>query len=315
MRSTLLSRLFLSGKDPGNPKQLRIVVLGIALGIMMLLLPLVKALLVFGIQDDRYLEVAAAPVIALFLIYSGRRDIFSVAQYSPRLGVPLFSLAILVCVMVAVRSPRADEITALAPVAFSAVLLWQTTFFLCYGHESVKRAVYPLCSLFLMIPLPANVLDALTNVYREGSAAVTYFLLNLFGVSVLRNGSLFSIPGLDINISPECSGIHSGVAFLLVGLLASRLFLKSTWTRLTLILATLPIAIFKNAVRISVTTSLGAFVDRSFIDGPFHHQYGGIVFAPLDLLLFLPALIVLKKLETRPFQHPAVTPSTSTVLD
>jgi hypothetical protein len=54
---------------------------------------------------------------------------------------------------------------------------------------------------------------------------------------------------------------------------------------------------FKNAVRICVTATLAAFVDRAFIDGPFHHVYGGVIFAPLDCVLFIPFLIGLRKLE------------------
>ena len=56
---------------------------------------------------------------------------------------------------------------------------------------------------------------------------------------------------------------------------------------------------FKNAIRIVVTTSLAAYVDRWFIDGPFHHKYGGIIFSPLDFVLFVPLLLGIRKLENR----------------
>jgi hypothetical protein len=64
-----------------------------------------------------------------------------------------------------------------------------------------------------------------------------------------------------------------------------------------LLAATVPIAIFKNAVRVVVITLLAANVDRSFIDGPFHHKYGGVIFAPLDILVFVPLVVALRRIE------------------
>ena len=60
-----------------------------------------------------------------------------------------------------------------------------------------------------------------------------------------------------------------------------------------------PIVLLKNALRIVATTVLGAFVDRWFIDGPFHRQYGGILFGLVGVALFLPILAGLRWTETR----------------
>ena len=105
-----------------------------------------------------------------------------------------------------------------------------------------------------------------------------------------------SLPGLEIEVAPECSGIHSCLALALVGLLASRVFLRSGWSRLALVVATVPIAVFKNAIRISVLASLGAYVNRAVLFGPIHRN-GGMVFTPLAVVLLVMLLLTLQKAE------------------
>jgi exosortase/archaeosortase family protein len=66
---------------------------------------------------------------------------------------------------------------------------------------------------------------------------------------------------------------------------------------LALMLVTVPIVLFKNAVRIVTISTLAAYVDRSWLDGPFHHKYGGIVFSIVGMTLFVVALGGLQKIE------------------
>jgi exosortase/archaeosortase family protein len=99
----------------------------------------------------------------------------------------------------------------------------------------------------------------------------------------------FLLPGLSFEVAPECSGIDSCLAFVIAAILASRPCLRSVPRTLVLIVLTILIAIFKNAVRIVVITSRSVYVNRAVIDGPLHHR-GGPVFALLDIALFVPLL-------------------------
>lgn len=60
----------------------------------------------------------------------------------------------------------------------------------------------------------------------------------------------------------------------------------------------IPLAIFKNAVRIVTLSSLGVYVDRSFLYGKLHHE-GGLLFAIIALAIFVPLLFALQKSESR----------------
>jgi len=110
-----------------------------------------------------------------------------------------------------------------------------------------------------------------------------------------------ALPGLEIEVAPECSGIHSCLALALVGLLASRVCLRSGWNRLALVVSTIPIAIFKNAIRISVLASLGAYVNRAVLFGPIHRK-GGLVFTPIAVVLLVLLLFALQRIEASSFK-------------
>ncbi len=254
-------------------------------------MPSVLLALGLAIHDDRYLQVAAAPLLSAFLIFWNRKAIFSPAVYTPTLGIPLVTLAALLSI--AFRS------RALPLAILSIVLLTLSAFLLCFGVRSFRAALYPLSCLFLAIPYPATWMDRVTTGLQYGSANVSYAILRLTGLPVFRHGMVFSLPGLDFQVAPECSGIHSSLALLMITLIGAYLYLRSGWSRLALILLTVPIALIKNAVRIAVLALLGAYVDRIYIDGPLHHRYGGLVFSVLGAILFVLALAGLQYIERR----------------
>jgi exosortase len=264
-----------------------------ALVIITLLLfwPSVISALGLAAHNDRYLQVAVAPLLTAFLIFWNRKAIFSPAVYTPGLGISLVTLAVVVALVYRSRS---------LPLAIlSIVLLALSAFLLCFGVRSFRAALYPLSCLFLAIPYPITWMDRVATSLQYGSANVSYAILRLTGVPVFRHGLVFSLPGLDFEIAPECSGIHSSMALLMISLVAAYLYLRSSWSRLALILLIVPIALVKNATRIVVLAMLGAYVDRVYIDGPLHHRYGGLVFSVLGALLFVLVLAALQYIERR----------------
>jgi exosortase len=284
-----------------------------AIGLLLLTATLfwspLRAVASLPFQDDRYLQVAVAPFMCVFLMYWNRVAIFSQARFSPRAGIPLLSVAMLL--FLALRRLFIDESAGLPEAVFAVTLVWMAGFILCYGPRSFKCALFPLCCLFLMIPIPLALMDRMAVALQHASAATSFAILRLAGIPVFREGMTFLLPGLRFQVAPECSGIRSCLAFAVAAILASRVCLRSGWRRLALIAATIPIAIFKNAVRIVVITSLTVYVNRAIIDGPLHHQ-GGPVFALLDFAFFLPLLFALQRSETRRFGREAGLANAST---
>ena len=120
-------------------------------------------MLSLSFQDDRYLQISAAPLLCLFLIYWERTAIFSQARFSPRAGVPLLSVAMLLGLALIHGSRPLMKAPACLSVVFAVVLVWMAAFILSYGPRSFKNALFPLCCLFLMIPAPPALMDRITD--------------------------------------------------------------------------------------------------------------------------------------------------------
>jgi exosortase len=258
----------------------------------------ISAAVHLGLHDDRCVQIVAAPLLFGFLMYWERNRILPKADWSPLVGMPLLSLALLMYFVFVRRTPYGSEGVSLALEVLAAILAWMAVFVFCYGLGSLRAAFFPFCCLLLMIPVPAAAMDGLTSGLQHGSAMLSYQMLRLAGIPVFAQGMRMSLAGLEIEVAPECSGIRSFLALALIGLLTARVCLRSNWNRFALVASTIPIAIFKNAIRISVIASLTAYIDRAFLNGPIH-RYGGLVFTPLGVALFVGLLAVQQRFEAR----------------
>jgi exosortase len=169
-------------------------------------------------------------------------------------------------------------------------------FLLFFGAEALHKARFALLFLLLMLPLPSIAEGWVIRVLQFGSAEFVGLLFPLTGAPVLREGTVFYLPGTSIEVAPQCSGIRSSLALLITAVLAGHLYLKNTWTRVLLALAVIPLTMFKNAIRIVVLSLLGVYVDRGFLESSLHRD-GGILFFILALMIMAPVLIVLRRSE------------------
>ena len=201
--------------------------------------------------------------------------------------------------LMATRGAPSPHQGARLPLAmFAIVLVWMAAFILCYGTRSFRIALIPLCCLFLMTPAPPAWMDQVTVGLQHASAATSFAILRMAEVPVFKQGMIFVLPGVTVEVAQECSGIRSCLVFMLVAIVASRVCLGSVWTRWILIASMVPIAIFKNAVRIVVISTLSAYVDPGYLHGQLHHE-GGVVFSLVGIAIFVPLLFMLQGLENR----------------
>lgn len=168
-----------------------------------------------------------------------------------------------------------------------------------FGAKSFRRALFPLLFLFLMIPIPEHLLQPTVALLQKGSAEMSAILFKLTGTPFLREGTVFALPGTNIDIAPQCSGIRSSIALFITCLLAGHLMLETGWKKLLFLLASIPMAMFKNAVRIVCLSLLAIHVDMSWLTNSRLHSEGGILFFLLGLILLFPLLWLLSRGEPK----------------
>ena len=258
----------------------------------------VNTLVHLALRDGRYTSTLAIPFISFALVCLRRLTIFVDAQYCLWTGVP-FGLTGLILFALSVFPARLLPEYILSVRIFALVLVLSGEFICCYGMQAARNCMFPLILLLLTVPIPAVVLEHIVVALQRGSAEVTFRLFKLVGVPVYREGMFkFSLPGITIEVANECSGIRSSLSMFIGSIVAGYLILRSSWSRASLALLTIPIVIFKNAVRIVTISWLGIYVDSGFLHGRLH-QYSGLPFSLLALALLAPVLLLLARTERR----------------
>jgi exosortase len=182
--------------------------------------------------------------------------------------------------------------------ALLLVVVWIGIFVLYYGIQTARKAMLPLLLLFFVVPWPPRVLDTVVEYLQHGSAVLSYYLFRAIGVAAFRDGTTIVLPRLQIEVAPQCSGIRSSISLLILTLAGANLYLRSGWNKVLLVSMLVPLAILKNAIRIVTLSTLGLYVDRSFLTGSLHHE-GGIVFFLIALVILVPVILVMQRFERR----------------
>lgn len=249
------------------------------------------ALIKLSLNDERYSYVSLIPVITLGLVILRRKAIFNAPQYCPALGIPVMALSTLL----------ASTNKYLSATVCGIVLIWIAGFVLIFGLRAIIVASFPFGLLFLMIPVPVPAINHFVSALQYSSAYMSGLLFRVLRVPALRQGLIISLPGFDIEIAEQCSGIRSSIALTLASSLAGYVFLQGALNRFVLTFITVPVVIFKNAVRIVSLSSLALYVNQGFLFGNLH-RYGGLCFSLLDIVIVVPLILRLHKSEVGRFR-------------
>lgn len=178
------------------------------------------------------------------------------------------------------------------------VLSLAAGFAFCYGWGSLRARIAAFSLLALSAPPPDAVLTAVEAFFQSASANIAEHLFGTLGVSYIRQGMSFSLPGLMIEVARECSGVRSAIGLLVTAFVLGRIVMRTNVSRVALCLWALPVAMVKNGIRIAVLATLGVWVSPDVLRGPLH-RYGGVVFFVVALCLFAPAVLFLQNSERK----------------
>ena len=120
-------------------------------------------------------------------------------------------------------------------------------------------------------------------------------LIESRNIPVLLSGNVIRIPGHDLFVAEACSGLRSLTALVNLGVLLGAMLLVNPWSRVTLLVLAVPMAILINGFRIFLTAFLVFFVSPEAGSGFMHTTEGWLMFviafaslgAVASLLLFI----------------------------
>jgi exosortase len=288
----------MNDSNPAITMRWRLLFAWIVLWSLLFLTPVVAIVrLSFSHDDASYLVII--PFISAAVLYLERHKIFQQTSVDKVLGgtfLLLAGLATLISFLLGKNNPLLG--LQISGWILSLVLFWVSGFAFLFGRSALRAASFPFLFLLLMVPIPAFVLDRIIFLLQEGSAWITGALFDLLGVPALREGLVFHLAKVNIEIARECSGIRSSMALLILALLVAHFRLRNLWNKILFVTVGLFMMIVKNGIRIATLTLLAIYVDPGFLFGRLHRQ-GGVVFFLLALLLLLPLLFLLERAESK----------------
>lgn len=219
--------------------------------------------------------------VALFLAVQRFRNDPDLV-YTPGQGAlaGVVALALGLAAYLVALQQRAYYLAAFAMIGMLAGLVWALA-----GAAVLRKLVFPIGYLALMVPLPA--LDRVTLPLALFTGFCSGSLVQWLGLPVAINGNAIALPNADLVIGAQCSGVNSLITLVALLVLVAYLLEGPVWSRLALILLAIPLALVGNILRVAtllfVARAWGA--DAAFT---FYHDYSGILFFVAVLALIMP---------------------------
>jgi exosortase len=160
------------------------------------------------------------------------------------------------------------------------------------GSRVLRSMAFPIGYLLFMIPLPAIIYYQLTMPLQLWASQLGASGLVALGIRTVREGNLLFLPNCTLNVVEACSGIRSLLTLLAAVVAYAYLAEPIAWKRVVLAIASIPIAIAMNGLRLVATGVLSYYFGPAVDSGLIHLVLGLAFFA----LAFLSILLLHKAL-------------------
>ena len=187
----------------------RFSVLG-AISLLIWWSPLISSF-ALALRDEQYTHILLILPVSLSLIYLEWKSSESSGESHSGIGLILLVAAIVATVIARLHLSSLPRDEQLSVNMLALVVWWIGAFIVSFGTRAFQRALFPLCFLFWSVPLPEVILHPIVRLLQEGSVASARLLFALFGVPSTQDGTLITIPGLTVEVAPECSSIRSSL--------------------------------------------------------------------------------------------------------
>ncbi len=274
-------RAAVAGSDAGSSRRrLRVLIQGVVLALMIVAIyhRTLAALWRVWMHNPNYSHGVLIPAVSLVLLWLKRQTLRGLEVQPSGLGLPLVFLGILIHL-----AGLRGDIVILQGNSLIVVLLGLVLHF--GGKRWLRQVAFPVCYLVFMNPfLPVfqnQVSFRLKQLAAGGAATVSGWL----GILIQRDGMSLFLPTGAMRIENACSGMQSLISLMALGALFAYFARCGAARRVLLFLASIPIALVVNIIRISALCVVGNTSGIEVATGLFHDASGFVLFGVGFLLL------------------------------
>jgi len=128
------------------------------------------------------------------------------------------------------------------------------------------------------------------------AAISSTWTLQLLGIPALREGSKIAIDQLDLDVADACSGLRMATIFGAMTVAMAMMINRPWWDRLAILLSAIPVALFTNVIRITVTALLYMAFPESEAVHSAVHDWAGLAMMPIAMGILWLELQLLHKI-------------------
>jgi exosortase len=220
------------------------------------------------------------PLFSIFLIWDKRKKIAETPVRPSWYGLLLVGLGLVILIF---GVYGVDLFTS--RVSFVVLLTGLIWTFL--GSAMLRQLRFPVLILLLAIPFPAIIFNQITFPLQLLASKLASSTLPLLGVPVLQEGNVIQLPVMKLEVAEACSGIRSLMSLFTLAVFYGYFLERTTSRRVILALASIPIAVAANAIRIVGTGLCVQYWDPVKALGFFHEFSGWVMFVISLVCLYL----------------------------
>ena len=220
---------------------------------------------------DDYTYAYVIPLVVLYLVWEKRFKLLELSSVPSWKGIAPFVLGLALFWLGELGGEYFTLYISLWLVLVG--LLWMHI-----GWHKIKTLAFALVVTLTMLPLPNFLHNKVSVKLQLISSQLGVAIIRLYGMPAFREGNIIDLGFTQLQVVEACSGLRYLFPLIVLGLLLAYFFKAALWKRTTLVISTVPLAIFANSARIALTGILydhwGAKVAEAF----FHGLSGWLIF-------------------------------------
>lgn len=239
------------------------------------------------VKDPQYSHGFLVPLFSIFWLWRNRRSLRKNELHSDWWGLGIVSLAVgLRLAGLFFYQPWLDSGSFLVLLAGIALAIG--------GRPLLVWAWPAILFLGFMLPLPFRFQTMLGGELQRIATFASTYALQTIGVPAVAEGNVIQLSETRIGVVEACSGLSMLVTFFALAVAVIMLAGRNGIERAAVFISAVPIAIFANVVRLTVTGALYE-ADRSDLARTVFHDVAGFLMMPFGLGLLLLELHVLRR--------------------
>ena len=230
--------------------------------------------------SDEYSHGLLIPFLIVYIVWSERGLIFDHKWVPAPSGLTLVIFGLVLNIAAVAADIESVKVYSMIVVTFGVLLVFS-------GTAITKRLLFPILLFLFAVPLPNLFNVLLTSKMQFISSSLGVWMLRVMGFAVYQDGNVIDMHNFKLLVAEACSGLRYLYPLMSIGLLLSYFYKGPRWIRFSIFIATVPVTIVMNSLRIAITGILIKNWGNEAAEGFLHDFEGWVVFIAALLLLLL----------------------------